>query len=111
MRTNKFETKNLFTNLPDATRQECIETLAAENSLRIERIVSHGQATAEGEWYDQKESEWVLLLQGSAGILFEGEQSERLLQAGDYLLIPPHCRHRVAWTAAESETIWLAVFF
>ncbi|HEX9801972.1 MAG TPA: cupin, partial [Gammaproteobacteria bacterium] len=26
-----------------------------------------------------------------------------------YLLLPAHCRHRVAWTAAGGETVWLAI--
>jgi cupin 2 domain-containing protein len=36
--------------------------------------------------------------------------STRTLRAGDYLTIPRHLRHRVAATAADRPTVWLAVF-
>lgn len=100
---------NIFANLPKALPDEVMETLAEVGSVRIERIVSNGQATPEGEWYDQGWDEWVLLLAGSAGLLIENEGAERTLRAGDYLMIPAHCRHRVAWTDPREKTIWLAV--
>jgi cupin 2 domain-containing protein len=28
---------------------------------------------------------------------------------GDWLEIPARCRHRVAWTDPNQETVWLAV--
>lgn len=104
-------TANIYTCLPAALQEEFFETLAESATVRIERIVSSGQATAEGEWYDQKWDEWVLLLAGSAGLLFEGEDAPRTLVEGDYLLIPAHCRHRVAWTDRQRQTVWLAVHF
>lgn len=99
---------NIFADLPDALPDEMFETLAEAGHVRIERIVSHGQATPEGEWYDQEWDEWVLVLAGNAGLLLEGEE-ERVLKPGDYLMIPAHCRHRVAWTDRRGRTIWLAV--
>jgi len=102
-------TSNVFTCLPQVLPGEIFETLAESGAVRIERIVSSGQATVEGEWYDQDWDEWVLLLAGSAGLLFEGEDAPRSLAAGDYVLIPAHCRHRVAWTDRYRQTIWLAV--
>jgi cupin 2 domain-containing protein len=100
---------NIFDNLPSVLPDELFETLAEAGNVRIERIVSHGQATPEGEWYDQGWDEWVLLLAGSAGLLIEGEDGPRPLKPGDYLMIPARCRHRVAWTDPEQITIWLAV--
>lgn len=44
----------------------------------------------------------------SARLAVEGE-GERVLAPGDHLLLPAHCRHRVAWTDTEKPTIWLAV--
>ena len=76
---------------------------------RVERIVSTGQATPPGEWYDQDGDEWVVLLSGAAGLLFEGEAAARPLEPGDWVLIPAHARHRVEWTAADEPTVWLAV--
>lgn len=101
---------NILADLPDSA-DEVFESLLERPGIRIERIVSAGQATPEGEWYDQKEDEWVLLVSGSAGLLLEGEPFPRGLEAGDFLFLPAGCRHRVAWTAPEVKSVWLAVHF
>jgi len=103
------ESGNIFGHIPPCLPTEVFELLAARGAVRIERILSRGQATPEGEWYDQDQDEWVLLLTGNAGLLFEGEPEPRRLATGDYLMIPAHRRHRVAWTAPGETTIWLAV--
>lgn len=100
---------NIHAGLPDAGRGEVFEELLSRGGVRIERIVSRGQATATGEWYDQGWDEWVLLLSGSAGVLIDGEKTPRTLQAGDYLLLPAGCRHRVEWTEQTGDTVWLAI--
>lgn len=102
---------NIFGNLPLDLPEELFETLAESGPVRIERIISRGHATAEGQWYDQERDEWVLLLRGSAGLLFEGEKTPRMLAAGDFVLIPAHCRHRVVWTDQAGTTVWLAIHF
>ena len=53
----------------------------------------------------------MVLLSGAAGLLFEGEDEVRELHPGDYVLIPAHCRHRVAWTDPIEKTVWLALHF
>lgn len=88
---------------------ELTETLCHLPGLRIERIVSTGQATPKGQWYDQDSDEWVLVVAGAARILIEGEERERELAAGDWLLLPAHCRHRVTWTERDPPTVWLAI--
>ena len=88
---------------------ELTETLCHLPGLRIERIVSTGQATPDGEWYDQDSDEWVLLVAGAARLLIDGEDRERELAAGDWLLLPAHCRHRVTWTERDPPTVWLAI--
>ena len=90
---------------------ELAETLCRGEGLRIERIVSTGQATPEGEWYDQEGDEWVLLVAGAARLLIAGEAEERELRPGDWLLLPAHCRHRVIWTESDPPTVWLAIHF
>lgn len=105
------EIRNLLTDLPPALSGEAFDTLVESDSVRIERIVSNGQATAEGEWYDQERDEWVLVLAGSAGLLFDGAHEPQRLAAGDCTLIPAGCRHRVAWTDPSQKTVWLAVHF
>ncbi len=78
--------------------------------LRIERIVSYGQCSPEGFWYDQDENEWVLLLDGSATLSFE-EGDPVDLKPGDHLNIPAGTRHRVEKTEQNGRTVWLAVFY
>lgn len=102
---------NLFAELPAHLPQEHIEELVASPDIKIERIVSRGHASPEGFWYDQDWHEWVTVLQGSAGVLFEGESEPRPLAVGDQLVIPAHTRHRVAWTESGRDTIWLAVHY
>jgi cupin 2 domain-containing protein len=102
---------NLFSNIPDSVPEEVFEILVKTNHLKLERIVSAGQATPAGEWYDQETNEWVILLSGSAGLLFEGETELCVLYPGDYVHIPAHRRHRVEWTDAKHKTVWLAVHY
>jgi cupin 2 domain-containing protein len=100
---------NLLRDLPDATAAEITEALATRPGLRIERITSFGQASPPGFWYDQHETEWVLLLAGAARLRFEDEPAARALGAGDWVEIAAHRRHRVDWTDPARPTIWLAV--
>ena len=100
---------NLLTDIPPTAAAETTTELLATASVRIERIVSHGHASPEGFWYDQEWAEWVMVLRGSAGLLFEGESAPRTLRAGDHVQIPAHARHRVAWTDPDEATVWLAV--
>lgn len=107
----KIKKGNLFAGIPVILPDgELFEGLIEGNNIKIERIISRGQATPEGEWYDQGRDEWVLVVQGEAIIAYEDGQSVNL-QAGDYLYIPAHVRHRVAWTPPDETTIWLAVHY
>lgn len=100
---------NLFENIPERLPGELVEVLADSSSVRIERIVSDGQASPEGFWYDQEQHEWVLLVSGSAVLEFEDGMLE--MHPGDHVLIPARQKHRVAATSAAEKTIWLAVFY
>jgi cupin 2 domain-containing protein len=102
---------NLFDSLPDTAAVECVDILLARPRIRIERIVSFGQANPPGFWYDQEEGEWVLVLAGAARLRFADEGEARLLGPGDWLDIVPHRRHRVEWTDPMTLTIWLAIFY
>jgi cupin 2 domain-containing protein len=97
---------------PDVPRgaDETVDPLLNADGVRLERIVSHGQASPAGVWYDQEEAEWVMVLSGRARLTVEGETSDRELRPGDSLFLPAHCRHRVAWTAPDQATVWLALF-
>ena len=79
----------------------------ARPGVRVERIVSDGQVSPPGFWYEQAEDEWVLLLQGEARLAY-ADGVEQGLRPGDAVLIPAGSRHRVAFTAPR--TVWLALF-
>lgn len=89
---------------------EVFEDIVRSPTVRIERIVSKGHTSPETGWYDQDENEWVMVVKGRATLEFEdGSRCE--MSAGDYVNIPAHIRHKVAWTDPDDITIWLAVFY
>jgi len=102
--------KNLFELPEPLPMEELFETLQTFSSGKLERIVSHGQVTPAGEWYDQEQAEWLVLLQGEARLSY-ADGSETHLKSGDTLLIPPHRRHRVSYTSTAPPCIWLALHF
>ena len=100
---------NLF-DLPDPLPQdEEFRDLVPGRAVKIERIVSSGQTTPKGTWYDQDRDEWVAVIQGEAVLEFENGDRLRLAR-GDHTLIPAHTRHRVDYTSRTPPCIWLAVF-
>jgi cupin 2 domain-containing protein len=102
---------SVFDGIPTNLRSEWVERIAFKKGVRIERIVSRGHCSPEGFWYDQAETEWVLLISGAARIVFEEDNTVVEMRAGDHIVIPPRARHRVDWTTPDEETIWLAVFY
>src|SRR4051794_13678096 len=102
---------NIFEPVTKNAPGEQLTAFLTTANLRLERIVSHAHASPEGFWYDQEWAEWVIVLKGSAGLHFEGESAPRVLKAGDYVDIPAHARHRVAWTDAQEPTVWLALHY
>ena len=106
-----FRKGNLFAEIPPRLRTEESSELTSTPEVKIERIVSMGQATPAGEWLQQARTEWVALLAGAAGLRFEDEVQTQILSAGDWIEIPANTRHRVEWTDAEKPTVWLAVHY
>jgi cupin 2 domain-containing protein len=102
---------NLFDATPGDARQEVVMRLLDTPGLKIERIVSMGQSSPPGFWYDQPWSEWVVVMTGEAALCFEGEADIRILRPGDYVLIPARQKHRVEWTSQNHATIWLTVHY
>lgn len=100
---------NIFKDVPEDLPEELVQTLLDNKNIRIERIVSKGHQSKEDFWYDQAENEWVILITGNA--VLEFETGKVTLKAGDYLNIPAHKKHRVAWTDPDVESIWLAIFY
>jgi cupin 2 domain-containing protein len=101
---------NLLRDLPDARAAEIVERLGGRGAVRIERIVSCGQKSPDGFWYDQAEAEFVAVLAGAARLRF-ADGDVLALGPGDCVDIPPHRRHRIDWTDPDTPTVWLAVFY
>ena len=102
---------SILEGIPEELPDELFDTLCATENIKIERIVSKGHASPEGFWYDQDTNEFVLIVQGSAGLRLEGKDDIVVLKAGDYVNIGSHVKHRVEWTDSDRETIWLAVHY
>ena len=101
---------NILDSIPKDLSNELFEDLVSSDKVKIERIISKGHTSPDFGWYDQEQSEWVIIIAGSAVIGFDDKPSVTL-NAGDYLNIPAHQKHKVAWTDPNVETIWLAVHY
>jgi cupin 2 domain-containing protein len=108
--SKKMKSANIQDSIPSDFGAEAYDDIIRAPGVRIERIVSKGHTSPESGWYDQAESEWVIVLQGSGTLTFE-DGSTAHLSKGDHINIPAHCKHRVSWTDPNQVTIWLAVFY
>jgi cupin 2 domain-containing protein len=99
---------NLFDGISEPIDSEILDALVKRPGLSVHRILTQGQTT---DWLDQDTEEWVVLLAGSAKLLFEKGNREVTMRPGDYLNIPAGCRHRVSWTDPEQKSVWLAVHY
>lgn len=100
-------TANIFADVPQNMPKEVVQALLQSGDMRIERIVSHGHASAPDFWYDQPQAEWVIVLQGAAKLQFEDSMVE--MKPGDFINIPAFKKHRVEWTTPDEPTVWLGV--
>lgn len=110
MRT-KSGSLNIVESADPSPGAERIDVLAVGVSFRLERIVSLGQVTPPGAWYDQDRPEWVMVVSGRARLRFDGEDRDLELAPGDTVLIEAGRRHRVTWTDPEVPTVWLGLHF
>lgn len=101
---------NLF-DLPQMlpAGEELSQCLAEGKSWRVERIISTGQKSPDGFWYEQEEDEWVCLLRGKAAIGYKNGETISL-SAGDTLLLPAGKKHRVLYTSKTPPALWLCFF-
>ena len=102
---------NIFQAIPEELNQELVDRLIEQDSFRVERIVSRGQASPTEFWYDQDEHEWVVVLSGQALIQLDGKNEPIHLLPGDTLHLPARTKHRVESTDPLQPTIWLAIFW
>lgn len=105
-----MEVKNIFENIPFSIPEEITEDIFSKPNFRIERIISEGHSSPKDFWYDQDQNEFVMLLSGSAVLVFDNNEKINL-NPGDYLIINAHTKHRVEETDAQNKSIWLAVYF
>lgn len=104
------KTNNIFnTDNFSLKNQELIETILEQGDFKVERIVTIKPYEKPGEWYDQEQDEWVLLLQGTASLEFENKEIIKL-NSGDYIFIPAHKKHRINHSSSKPQCIWLAIF-
>lgn len=106
-----MQTQNIFSDIHEDAREELTRLIGGNRQVRIERIISTGQITPEGSWYDQSEDEFVLLIKGEAKIQLLDPDVAITLLPGDFLTIPAHRKHRVDYTSLQEPTIWLTVFY
>lgn len=104
---NVSSKSNLFIDLPPHLPHELVTSLLEAADVRIERIISHGHASAPDFWYDQGQAEWVIVLKGAARLQFEDGMIE--MKVGDHINIPAFKKHRVDWTTPDEPTVWLGV--
>lgn len=98
---------NILEDLPQRLPKEVVQTIIQADDVRIERIISHGHASAAEFWYDQPQHEWVIVLKGAARLQFEDGMVE--MKLGDFINIPAFKKHRVDWTTPDEPTVWLGV--
>jgi len=82
---------------------ELTEEIGSIGGVAIEQILS-GRLDAPVD-YDQAHDEWVTVLQGRAVLEVAGERVE--IEAGDWILLPARCPHRLIET--RPGTTWLAL--
>lgn len=110
LKKHRMKLQNIYSAIPKYLEHEIFEQLANNNAVTIERIISKGQKSPESGWYDQEKNEWILVLKGKARLSFEDKSSINLNE-GDFITIPAHKKHKVAWTDPDHKTIWLAVHY
>jgi len=103
------EKYNIFEEIVVDKNEEKFFEIFKNNKIKVEKIVSNGQKSPENFWYEQEESEYILLLEGFAILEFENREVE--LKKGDCLNIEAMQKHRVKFTSQDELTIWFAVFY
>ncbi len=102
--------KNIFSNLPQNIDEEMVDNILTTDKFIVERIISECHSSPKDFWYDQDTNEFMLLVSGSAGIMFEDGEVHKLIP-GDYLIIEAHKKHRVDYTDSKMKTVWLTIHY
>lgn len=99
---------NLFDLPENLLDDEFFESLLPDHGILIERIISTGQSSPPGFWYDQERDELVVVLQGQAELAWPDGRTLKMGR-GDWLLIQAHELHRVEQTSKDPPCIWLTI--
>ena len=101
---------NIFSEIPDRLKDELFEDIISSKNIKIERIISDGHTSPKNGWYESKQNEWVILLQGEAILSFD-KGDDLTLNVGDYVNIPSLKKHKVSYTSLSQKSIWLAIYY
>lgn len=101
---------NIYQDIPKDTQEELFEEILKSENVKIERIISDGHTSPKEGWYESEQSEWVIVLQGEARLLYE-DKKEIELKCGEYQNIPAFTKHKVSYTSFNERTIWLAIYY
>lgn len=104
-----IEKYNIYEKVQIDKTEETFFEIFKNDKIKVEKIVSNGQSSPLNFWYEQKENEYILLLEGFAILEFGDFEVE--LKKGDCLNINSMQKHRVKFTSQEEPTIWFAVFY
>ena len=99
---------NIFEEVLHTDETEVFTSLFKSDFIKIEKINGIRSYSEPGNWYDQQEDEWVVLLRGNAEIEFANKKIITL-NAGDYIFIQAHKLHRIRQTSESPECLWLAI--
>ena len=95
---------NIFSEIPDRLKDELFEDIISSKNIKIERIISDGHTSPKNGWYESKQNEWVILLQGEAILSFD-KGDDLTLNVGDYVNIPSLKKHKVSYTSKSQKSI------
>jgi cupin 2 domain-containing protein len=97
---------NIFEDIPKKITGEIVKRLLSSKKFMIERVVS-AASNLPSHVYNQKEGEFVMLIDGYAELEFQKQIVK--MRKGDYINIPPHSKHRILKT--DKNTQWLCIFY
>lgn len=86
---------------------EKIKVVFEDKKVRIEEILSRGEASPQGFWFDQSDCEFVYLADGFASLEFS-DGLKLSLHKGESFFIEKHIKHRVSQTSQDCK--WICVF-
>lgn len=107
---SKIKVENYFSGFLKSHSKENYYDLLKNKKFVLEKIVSKGYATPRNVWLLEDKNEFVLLLKGTAELLFENGVTTKLKE-GDYFIIPSGIKHKVIKTSKKPLCYWLTLHY